>query len=192
MFFNIQDLEKRAQNQYLTESQAEVELSSLKKSFNSYKIYDIFLSHSFLDAKYVKLIRDDFIKMGYSVYVDWIEDKDLDRNNVTPKTAEQLRNRMKQSKSLFYATTENYQKSNWMPWELGYFDALKDRVAILPVKNKPDLSEEYKGVEYLGLYSYATVENNSKQQATIWINNNPSEYVSLNEWLEGKNPYVHK
>ena len=37
-----------------------------------------------------------------------------------------------------------------MPWELGYFDALKQKVAILPLVNKSD--DEYKGQEYLGLY----------------------------------------
>ncbi|MDU1312479.1 MAG: TIR domain-containing protein [Clostridium septicum] len=188
MFFNIQDLEKRANSKSLTESFASYELSSLNKSFNSSKTYDIFLSHSYLDAKYIKLIRDDLVSLGYSVYVDWIEDKSLDRTQVTSETAEQLRIRMKQSKCLFYATTENYQKSSWMPWELGYFDALKDKVAILPVKSKPDSSEQYNGTEYLGLYSYITITKDTNQKECLWVNNNKDEYVVFNRWLEGEKP----
>lgn len=191
MFFNIQDLDKKAQIQNLTESYANFELSSLKKSLNSKEAYDIFLSHSFLDAKYIKLIRDELVGLGYSVYVDWIESPQLNRNEVTSKTAEELRKAMKKSKTLFFATTENYQKSNWMPWELGYFDALKNKVAILPVKTVPDSTEQYKGTEYLGLYSYVTITNNRSNELVIWINNNSEEYVSFAEWREGREPYVH-
>lgn len=189
MFFNIQDLEKRANIKSLTESFASYELSNLNKSFNDLKTYDIFLSHSYLDARYIKLIRDDLVNMGYSVYVDWIEDKFLNRLEVTSETAEQLRIRMKQSKCLFYATTENYQKSSWMPWELGYFDALKGKVAILPVKSKPDRSEQYNGTEYLGLYSYVTITENKSEKECLWVNNNKDEYIIFDKWLEGKKPY---
>ena len=190
MFFNIQDLEKRATSKSLTESFASYQLSSLSKSFNTSKTYDIFLSHSYLDAKYIKLIRDDLVKLGYSVYVDWIEDKSLNRSEVTSETAKKLRIRMKQSRCLFYVTTENYQKSSWMPWELGYFDALKEKVAILPVKSKPDSSEQYNGTEYLGLYSYITITPNKSQKECLWVNNNKDEYVIFDEWLEGKKPFV--
>lgn len=192
MFFNIKDLEEKAYIEQLTESSAIYELNNFKKSFSSSKTYDIFLSHSYLDAKYIKIIRDEIENLGYSVYVDWIEDRFLNRSQVTSKTADQLRVRMKQSKCLFYVTTENSQKSNWMPWELGYFDALKDKVAILPIKNKPDDSEEYKGVEYLGLYSYITVGDDNSNKKCLWVNNNKNEYISFNSWLEGNKPYYRE
>lgn len=49
-------------------------------------------------------------------------------------------------------TTENYQKSKWMPWELGYFDGSKGKVAILPMVDS--IAHSFDGTEYLGLYPY--------------------------------------
>jgi len=43
--------------------------------------------------------------MGYKVYVDWREDTQLGRDNVTKETAAAVRNRIAQSESLFFATT---------------------------------------------------------------------------------------
>lgn len=192
MFYNLQDLEKRAKNKNLTEAGAIYEFASIQKSFNSTQNFDIFLSHSYLDAKYIKVIREDLMDLGYTVYVDWIVDKQLNRENVTKETANTLRTRMKQCKSLFYAITENYSSSKWMPWELGYFDSLKNKVAILPVKKLPDTSEQYKGTEYLGLYNYITVTNDRSKHKVVWINKNEHEYASFEEWIGGKEPYLRK
>ncbi|TGS08549.1 outer membrane beta-barrel protein, partial [Mesorhizobium sp. M1C.F.Ca.ET.187.01.1.1] len=37
-------------------------------------------------------------------------------------TAELLRTRMRQSKTLIYVHSNNSPGSRWMPWELGFFD----------------------------------------------------------------------
>ena len=122
---------------------------------DSTQLYDIFLSHSSLDNELIaglKLILED---MGLKVYVDW-NDKQLDPNNVTPETAIVLRERMKQCKSLLYAFSENASKYKWMPWELGYFDALKNsRVAVLPISNTAKYS--YKGSEFIGIYYFISM-----------------------------------
>lgn len=47
----------------------------------------MFISHSFLDKRLILTLIDLFNNAGYSVYVDWINDKNLDRNNVSSKTA---------------------------------------------------------------------------------------------------------
>ena len=80
--------------------------------------HDIFLSHAFDDKELilgVELTRED---LSYTVYLDWRDDPSLDRKNVTAATAEKLRARMRASKCLFYASTENASNSKWMPWEL--------------------------------------------------------------------------
>ena len=105
--------------------------------------FDIFLSHSSLDAIVVLGLLLDLTSMGYKVYVDWIYDKLLDRSNVTAATAEQLRKRMRQSDSLFYATTEHAPGSKWMPWELGYKDGDNNLVAILPVNSSLRTKQQY-------------------------------------------------
>ena len=63
-------------------------------------LYDIFLSHSSLDHDLVLTLVHLFNQAGYSVYVDWIEDQQLDRNNVTKSTATILKKRMQQSRGL--------------------------------------------------------------------------------------------
>ena len=80
--------------------------------------FDIFLSHSFLDKKKVQGLYDILTASGYSVYVDWINDPQLNRSNVTQKTAELVRKRMKASKSLLLAISTNASLSKWIPWEL--------------------------------------------------------------------------
>ena len=152
MYFTIDEAMSaaRSRTQYSFES-----ASILTESMDSHKStdrYDVFLSHSISDSNLVlgvKTLLEE--KFNLRVYVDWIEDKQLNRESVSVGTADTLRKKMQQSNSLFYLTTENSSKSKWMPWELGYFDGHKpNKVAILPVlKNS---FETFKGQEYLGLY----------------------------------------
>jgi hypothetical protein len=116
--------------------------------------FDIFLSHSLSDQKLILGIWLSLEDMGYEVYVDWIHDRQLSRDNVTKETAEVLRHRMRSSKSLFFATTANSNTSKWMPWELGYKDGQNKRAAILPVSQSS--TNTYSGQEYLGIYPYVT------------------------------------
>lgn len=114
--------------------------------------FDIFLSHSVRDARIVVGIRDWLISQSLTVYVDWIDDPEMDRSVVSRATAARLRERMKHSRSLLYATSRAAKASRWMPWELGYFDGLKGsvRVSIMPLDSSRD--DEFVGEEYLGLY----------------------------------------
>lgn len=74
------------------------------KSFSFYETYDVFLSHSFDDARIVEQIKNMLEMQGQKVYVDWIEDDHLDRGKVTADTAAVLRNRMNRCSSLIYLT----------------------------------------------------------------------------------------
>jgi hypothetical protein len=150
-----------------------------KTSDNS---FDIFLSHSVKDADIVLGTLATLEAFGFSVYVDWVVDPEMKREHVTTKTAAVLRHRMGQCELLLYLKTENSADSTWMPWELGYFDALKGRVGILPVV-KASLAT-FVGNEYLGLYPYvdvATIEGTGKE--ILWINRGPKEYGRLREWV---------
>ncbi|WP_447650426.1 toll/interleukin-1 receptor domain-containing protein [Pseudomonas abietaniphila] len=135
-------------------------IDAIKNAQKNYKVterFDIFLSHAMVDAELVLGIKVLLEKEGKKVYVDWIDDRDMERNHVTTETAEVLRQRMRQSESLLYVATENAPKSKWMPWELGYFDGYKNGgVAVLPVMDKSD--SPFEGQEYLGLYPVVTKE----------------------------------
>src|SRR2546422_969529 len=90
--------------------------------------FDIFLSHSYLDKELILGITVYLEKMGHTVYVDWKQDAQLSRDNITKETAQVVRARIEQSESLFFATTEGAKSSRWMPWELGYMDGKKRQI----------------------------------------------------------------
>ena len=125
--------------------------------------------------------------MGFSVYVDWIEDPLLDRKHVTKETAVVLQERMKNSKSLIYAFSENASNSKWMPWELGYFDALKGTVAVLPISNTNKSS--FVGSEYLGIYYYIQIDTiKDTNNTALWVHESQSKYTIYSKWLTGAKP----
>lgn len=114
--------------------------------------FDVFLSHSVRDADVIFGLHELLTGRGLRVYVDWIDDPELDRSHVSAATAARLRERMQQSSTLVYATSRAARTSRWMPWELGYFDGMRDskRVSLLPIEDHG--RDAFVGQEYLGLY----------------------------------------
>jgi len=177
-------------------SKAEALLTEARSYQNSTKgaqdTFDIFLSHSTKDSELVaglKLLLED---MGFKVYVDWIEDPQLSRTHVTKHTAKALQARMRQCKSLIYAFSNNSSESRWMPWELGYFDGIKQKVAVLPI-TRTSSSNEFKGTEYLGLYYYITLDKGQDNKTNyVWVRESTDVYVNFFFWLNNnQQPYKH-
>ena len=161
---------------------ADRKLNEVANSFSSNKSYDIFLSHSVRDAPAILALTRFIESQGFSVYVDWIVDKQLDRSNVTTSTAEVVRQRLKSCKSFLMALTSNSTKSSWVQWELGLADGQKNgKVAIVPLVRDNDSNPNFYKQEYLGLYPYIDYAGNS-----IYVNGN--KYVSLKEWLNKSDP----
>lgn len=150
--------------------------------------FDIFLSHSYLDSNEILGLKLEFEAAGFSVYVDWVVDKSLDRTKVDRQTAATLRTRLRQCRCLVYAFTENSQSSVWMPWELGYFDAFKNKVAVLPILQASRAGLEYNGQEYLGLYPYAfhAPAEGGNGSELIWVCTAPRTYKEFKGWLNGQ------
>ena len=150
--------------------------------------FDIFLSHAYLDATLVAGLEADIEDMGFTVYVDWMQDAHLQRTKVDKATAELLRCRLKQCKSLFFATSDNSATSKWMPWECGYFDGMKGRVAICPISMQATESD-YVGQEYLSLYPY--IQKDSPQGSdtpTLWVHDTRTKYMIFRQWIAGQDP----
>lgn len=188
--FLLQETEKRSITDHgMKRDQIIYENAELFKN-NAQKMYDIFLSHSSLDKRLVLTLVELFNDAGYSVYVDWIEDRQLDRSTVSKETAEVLIKRMSGSRGLAYVATSNATNSKWCPWELGYFDGnKKSRCCVLPVVE----SDSFRGQEYLGLYPYIRYSKvKGRNQDEFWVyNQGTDEYVILKKWLDGQNPYNH-
>lgn len=177
----------------LKEFQRTVAFESVNESINKVLLdqrkkesFDIFLSHSYLDKKYILVLKLDIESMGFSVYVDWDVDSDLDRTNVTKKTANLIRKRMKSCTSLLFATSQSSPKSKWMPWELGYFDGMGRRVAILPILDDAVDIAHYEGQEYLSLYPFVSKEisANSSNMVLMIHDHDSNNCHSIDCWLK--------
>ena len=168
---------------------AEQLIAEASASFTTTRTYDIFLSHSIRDAELILGMKGILEDLGYSVYVDWIEDPQLNRTKVTPATADKLRQRMNSSRSLFYVTTANSDTSRWMPWECGYFDGKKEKAAIVPIQKAP-IDNSFSGQEYLGLYPYVVREPDTTNKEVLWVRKSNSKYIDYNTWVSTPNSHI--
>lgn len=192
--FNKRDLIAKADQELIKKgfnSKAGTILESAANQFTVTNTYDIFLSHSYSDDKLVLGIKRSLEELGYSIYIDWINDQQMSRNQVSKETANTLRRRMRQCKSLLYAVSDNSLNSKWMPWELGYFDGIKSKVAILPITETAQATNTYQGQEYLGLYSYITQRPmQGNNEMALWVQDSQNVYIHFNQWLQGSMPRV--
>lgn len=166
-----------------------IPISESMMHFDVKQSYDIFISHSFRDKELVKGLYFLFEEAGYCVYIDWVVDKNLNRERVTPDTANLIKERIKASMGTAYVSTGNSTSSKWCPWELGVSDGLKGRVCILPV-----MESSFKGQEYLGLYpylEYARINGKDKYEFWVYDQEDNRKYIMLRDWLKGKKPYFH-
>lgn len=188
---------------YFTKSEARTAATrsrSLQKSFGSTPgrilkesvtaataadTFDVFLSHSIADAEIVLGIKQLLEESGLKVYVDWVEDAQLNRRAVTKETAAVLRQRMRQSKSLIYLSSDNSSSSKWMPWELGYFDGFRpDGVAIMPVLDSP--TDTFKGQEYLGLYPIVQKDTYKDGSPDVFVEERGVRWSTLKRFGSGQ------
>jgi len=146
--------------------------------FDPTTTYDVFLSHCSRDKPLVLGVKERLEEDGLLVYVDWIEDADMDRTEVTTENASRLRRRLRNCRSLLYLVTENAVRSKWMPWELGYFDGLdKGLIGILPVLD--DAEEQFDGIEFLGLYSTIDVRQTKAGTRRFFVSRADGTSTSL-------------
>ncbi|QFS85187.1 TIR domain-containing protein [Roseivivax sp. THAF197b] len=145
--------------------------------------YDVFLSHSKMDSSLVLGAKRILELKGYTVYVDWVDDPQLDRNKVNRQTAEKLRTRMRSCQLMFYLHTSNASLSKWCPWELGYFDGYtypNPRVFVFPLLAPGETS--FQGQEYLKLYPIIDIDDVDKariDQRDVWSYDPETSYRSM-------------
>ena len=150
--------------------------------------YDVFLSHSFLDRD--TILRLNYLmeeELGLEVYVDWIEDAEMDRSNVTPETAAHVKGVMRRCSSLIYAVSRNSAASKWMPWELGYSDGFHGRVAVIVIDEGNATLQAYQNQEFVGIYPFVKLlpPLNSTRE-TLWIFDiqKSNIYARLDNWAQ--------
>ncbi|WP_287144472.1 TIR domain-containing protein [Achromobacter sp.] len=176
------------ESQVITRSRSVSRSARLNKSLEAHhapSTFDVFLSHSSNEPDEIIFgIKGLLEDAELTVYLDKVDDPLMSPARVTPETAETLRMRMRQSRSLLYVYSRHSTQSRWMPWELGFFDGLKGTVGILPVVQYTQST--FNGEEYLGVYPYvdiATIKDTSKNN--LWINRGNNEYADFANWVKG-------
>lgn len=148
--------------------------------------FDIFLCHSYLDKEEVEGLYLELTRRGLKVYVDWIIDPHLDRNNVTKESAELVRKRLRSSSSLLLAISHNAEVSKWVPWELGYVDGNTQRCALVPVSKDNENRNTFHRSEYLKLYPFIEKPNDlSTFSDRLFAVEDTYNYVDFQSWLKG-------
>lgn len=172
--FKADDLRRRAALQRITKSVTSAYILNESQT-SRLSEYDVFLSHSKMDEELIHGVKTVLEDYGLTVYVDWIDNPELNRDSVTARTASTLRDKMRVSRMLVYAHTLNSTNSRWCPWELGYFDGHRGgNVFIFPIA----LSDQHSfyGQEYLGLYPYL-----DKVGAELFVNGSQEPIAYLRE-----------
>lgn len=109
------------------------------KSVQGVKCYDLFISHSSKDREFVRSIVTKANSQGVSCYVDWTSDNEfLKRSMVSDYTKEVLKVRMKQSKHLLYLSSDRSRSSEWVSFELDYYENHLHREILMVVLDGDD------------------------------------------------------
>jgi mRNA-degrading endonuclease toxin of MazEF toxin-antitoxin module len=172
--FTEQEMEKRnvTLDEYLSEGENEPQS----------KRFDIFLSHSSLDKAEIAGIAAYFQNYQYEVYVDSFLDPHLKPSKASRETAQIMRNRMSNSKTLLFVFSKNSHRSVWMPWELGYFDGMARSIAILPIEQVPFFGRKFKGQEYLDLYDYIEKGSLNMDDNLLNVITHNKSNMSFRDW----------
>ena len=95
------------------------------------KMYDFFISHSFLDGDLVLQIIKQLNAKGYTAYCDWTSDNEfLKRSNAGKLTEVVLQKRISQSNMVLFVSTINstneqgLAKTKWLDMELNYASSI--------------------------------------------------------------------
>ena len=114
--FRVSDLERRARIITRSESRrtfktADAILREDARDTPDVTSFDIFLSHSDLNADGVLALKAEIESMGFRVYVDWVVDSHTDREGVTKETADLIRERMGQCESQYPGKSRKSSRS---------------------------------------------------------------------------------
>lgn len=153
------------------------------KEFVPTKTYDVFISHRTLDAKVVYGVKELIERQNLTAFVYWIDNPDALTNPVTKDTADNLRSKMRACRSLLYVDSMEAQHSKWMPWELGYVDGFRQKVAIVPVAKDGESTSVYKGQEYLGLYPWVRLSSAHNRESILVLVDGETYKADLKDWI---------
>lgn len=130
-------------------------------------LFDIFLSYRSTDAVAVLGLYHWLTRRHYQVYLDSLDVSLPHPSQVNRQTADVLRKRMVQSRSLFVVTTQNTPTSMWVPWELGFTDGLTSKAAVLYIADPANLT--FHRQSYFELYAEVQRDNRLSKPSDLHL-----------------------
>ncbi len=122
------------------------------------KRFDVFLSHRYTDADLIVKIKNVLNQYGYSVYVDWMHDRDgLPRCEFGEDSLSVLKERVKCCARFLYVHTVNCRDSEVIPKEIAFAKELGVPIVVVNV----DGSEEDEETSSMPHVRYSDIESNN-------------------------------
>jgi hypothetical protein len=121
-----------------------------KDSIQNKKEYDYFISHSIKNRNEVLSTMKSLNNQNFIVYCDWTNDNDfLKRKLVSEYTKMVLKKRLDQSERILLIESEHSMKSEWVEFELEYFESLGKSIYYIEIDNTTDERlKKYSKLEY--------------------------------------------
>lgn len=143
-----------------------------------------FLSHSSKDDDLVTGAIKILENHGAKIYIDSIDPEMPPYTS--ERTANLLKDRIKQTKRFILLASANSKDSRWVPWELGVADGYKgfSNIALFPaVDNRHD--NDWVSWEYLGLYRRIVWGDLQGHTSSVWMvyDHKTNSATSLADWL---------
>ena len=188
------------QKSFINESIKNVRNFSASTSYSTKPT--VFLSHKHKDLEDLKELEgvvEMLRELGTELYIDSMDNKMPEETSGV--TANRIKEVIKYCDKFILLATKKAIESYWCNWELGVGDThkFKRHLAILPIKEKGEYDFQYKGNEYLQIYSHVYYENGNNSYrnngglipAGYYVsepeNENGIRYITLLEkWIRNK------
>jgi hypothetical protein len=144
--------------------------------------FDVFLSYSYPEKEVVEGLYFRLKEMGFTAYLDFITDRELNPDKVDKTTASVIRNRLANSSTLLFVVPASNVISKWTPWELGVADGQGRKCGLVGVTSEELGYARFQKAEFLTLYpSVEEIEGSSSM--LLAVRDEQEELVLFSSWL---------
>jgi len=181
--FSIADIKSRAKLNYRATGRDKSALDDFVESHTGKSQFDFYVSPSNVETELIIGTALSLEDCGYSVCLDGYREHDSTDRRITQERGKELRSVMERCLGMIILTTSAKSDSIWLPWECGFFEGKKSRIAVLPIT--PANSDIYRGEGYLGLYPFITRYQTQNQKTQLVVKFGTKVYCTLSNWLAG-------
>lgn len=181
--FSLSDIRTRSRLAILPGKTAESSLEDAELEAVNKRSASVYLSSQGVDAEIVYGALMTLGDFGIISRLSPSMPGKTDSTQIDRDHQEKRLNVMSDCRGLIYLTTTAKSESLWLPWECGFFEGRKQRIAIFPIT--PTNSDVYRGVNYLGMYPFIAQYQSQHQRSTLVVKFGAKVYCTLDTWLDG-------